>query len=314
LDRARTFKFTLRDATFQDGTPITAEHVKFSFDFLDNNHEDLKGGVGIGHSSIEVQDEKTLTVSFDEPSLPFINRTVPLVGIINKEVWAEADGNAGSFEPPEGTASGPFAITEFQSGERMEMETHTGHPFAPDTDELSGITVVAFDEEASLVNAMRAGEVHTANDISFNGYSQLSEEDNMFVDVGLDYLPHTMVPYYPTAPTKFSEFRKALGMAINRQEMQAVGLPGLDIEPELHSRVLVKRHPWAAPEDMLTKFTEDPTGDGEGAKQVLADAGWGWDDQGNLHYPADADLSPRWPDGEAPSTDDFPCLEEILNA
>jgi peptide/nickel transport system substrate-binding protein len=64
---------------------------------------------------------------------------------------------------------------------------------------------------------------------------------------------------------------------------------------------------------MLPTFTDDPTGDAEGAQQVLVDAGWGWDDQDNLHYPADADLSPRWPDGEAPSPDNFPCLDTILN-
>lgn len=311
-DEARSFTFTLRDATFQDGTQITAEDVKFSFEFVDDNHADMNGAPPVGHSSIEVVDDRTVTISFEQPSLSFLNRIVPLIAILKEDVWTEADGNTGQFEPPNGHASGPFAVTEFQSSQRMEMETHTGHPFAPDPDELSGITVVAFDEEASLINAMRAGEVDTANDISFNGYTQLGEEDNMFTDIGLDYLPHAMVPYYPTAPTKFKPFRQALGMVLNRQEMQSVGLPGLEIEPELHSRVLVERHPWAAPEEMLTKYTDDPTGDAEGARQVLSDAGWGWDDDGNLHYPPDADLEPRWAEGEAPSPENYPCLDEIL--
>ena len=41
------------------------------------------------------------------------------------------------------------------------------------------------------------------------------------------------------------------------------------------------------------------------------DAGWGWDGDGELHYPPDADLEPLWPEGEEPSVDDFPCLEEM---
>jgi peptide/nickel transport system substrate-binding protein len=52
------------------------------------------------------------------------------------------------------------------------------------------------------------------------------------------------------------------------------------------------------------------TGDEEAARQVLSEAGWGWDDNGNLHYPPDADLSPKWPKGSIPPVGDIPCLNE----
>jgi peptide/nickel transport system substrate-binding protein len=56
-----------------------------------------------------------------------------------------------------------------------------------------------------------------------------------------------------------------------------------------------------------------PEGNPDAAQQALIDAGWGWDDQGRLHYPADKDTSPRWPEGETPDPAEFPCVSEDNN-
>ena len=313
-NEAKTFTFTLKDATFQDGTPITASDVKYSFEFVENNHPDLPGASGIGYESIETPDEKTVVVNFAEPSLKFLSSSVLLVGIINEEVWSEAENAPAEFAPPNGRASGPFAVKQFETSRQVVMDTHEGHPMAPDSDDMAGLVYKAYNEESTLIQALGAGEVHQAPGISFSSFKQAGEKSGILTEAGFDYLPNKLVPDYCQPPTKFKEFRLALGKALNRQEMQAVGLPGLDVEPELHSRPYIERHPWAAPEERLQKFTEKPTGDREGARQVLADAGWGWDDRGNLHYPPDADLSPRWPEGEAPSPENFPCLDKILDA
>lgn len=84
-----------------------------------------------------------------------------------------------------------------------------------------------------------------------------------------------------------------------------------EAEPDTYSSFWAKGHPWRAPDDMLHQFTDQPSGDPDAAKQVLRDAGWAWDDNGNLHYPPDADLEPLWSQGEAPTAEDFPCLEDM---
>ena len=107
----------------------------------------------------------------------------------------------------------------------------------------------------------------------------------------------------------FPEFRQALGTAINRQRLNQLAYDGMS-EPILHSEIYADSYPYLAPDDMIPEFTDDPTGDLEAAKQVLRDAGWGWDDNGNLHYPPDANLSPVFPTGDRPSPDEFSCLAE----
>lgn len=76
----------------------------------------------------------------------------------------------------------------------------------------------------------------------------------------------------------------------------------------------MKSHAFRPPEDEINKIVDDPTGNIDAARQVLKENGWGWDDQGNLHYPPDADPSPMWPEGEGPTSEEsnggFSCLNE----
>lgn len=97
-------------------------------------------------------------------------------------------------------------------------------------------------------------------------------------------------------------------MAYSRQRIHDTIFRGggyIQFEPSIFTQT----HPWF-PDDGLPTNTEDPAGDKEGARQVLSEAGWGWDDNDNLHYPPDADLSPQWPKGENPTSEDgFACLD-----
>jgi peptide/nickel transport system substrate-binding protein len=49
------------------------------------------------------------------------------------------------------------------------------------------------------------------------------------------------------------------------------------------------------------------------ARNLLTDAGWGWDDDGNLRYPADVDPSPQWPDDGRPDPAGYPCYDGEWN-
>jgi peptide/nickel transport system substrate-binding protein len=97
---------------------------------------------------------------------------------------------------------------------------------------------------------------------------------------------------------------------MNRQQMIGVALAG-EVEPEMYPTYISKNHPMYPPEDMLSGWAESPQGSPDVARQMLEDAGWGWDGNDNLHYPPDADLDPLWPQGEVPSAEDFPCIEEL---
>lgn len=49
------------------------------------------------------------------------------------------------------------------------------------------------------------------------------------------------------------------------------------------------------------------------AQEILEEAGWTWDDDGNPHYPEDVNPDPHWPADSEPAdhSDEFPCVEDL---
>lgn len=123
-------------------------------------------------------------------------------------------------------------------------------------------------------------------------------------------MPKSLGPNCAAIPTKFRAVRAALSAALDRQAI-AETVAFDEVDPIMKSSIFVGDHPWRPSDDRLHTNSESPTGSQEEARQYLRDAGFGWDEDGNLRFPADADLSPLWPAESTPSEEDFPCLSEL---
>lgn len=305
--------FTLRDdVTFHDGEPITSEDVEFTL----NIHQDNPDWSGLLMNydvleSFESIDDRQFAFNWTEPNL--LALTIPLTAmeILPMHVWEGATDDPLGFEPDPPIGSGPYRIENFESENFMHLVPHEGHPIEPRSDLL----LQGYQDQTSAMQAFRQGEINWLAGLNYGGYSNL--EESMSPDrLGLDATPTTGVLYYLTqchvAPVTFVEFRDAMGTVMDRQLMNEVTHGGLN-EPELYSTTLMANDPWRPPDDTLHQFTDDPSGDVEAARQKLADAGWTWDDDGNLRYPADADPSPQWPQGEYPADGQFSCITATEN-
>lgn len=304
----------LRDAEFHNGDPVTSEDVQFTFEHIWGN----PGAYPHVHNppgdefSIEVIDEKTTEFSFEEPFLPLVTQGWPRWGIVHKESWIEA----GAEENPEGVSldpiigSGPFQIDHFEYGEGMILEPFDGHPVhQPDPDHR--VIMEVYRDTTAAYNAFETGELNYVSGVSPDDVRRAEDSiEGIEIQLSIGFNPYILYPQFPVAPSKFHEFRNAVGTALDRERMNQLVFHG-ENEVDLHAGVLQSTHPFRPPDDMMTQFTDDPHGDIEAARQVLGDAGWGWDDDGNLHYPEDADIEPLWPEGEEPAVDDFPCLEDF---
>jgi len=314
-DDGKRFTISLRDATFHNGDPITAEHVKFTLETIQNNVGVYPQPHKLPYDSFNIIDDKTLEVTTTEPFLALITSEWTRWGILHKDTWVDA----GIQDPPEDrdlqfdvdnyVGSGPFELADFRSEQSMTLTPADSHPVAdvPDHD----IIMRAMGNVSTALEAFRADEIQMIYQIGPGQADELQQNmDAAEVIFGQGHQTNLIYPQFPIAPTKFHEFRDAVGMAIDRQTVTDVAVRG-EAEPDMYSSFWAKGHPWRAPDDMLHQFTDQASGDPEAAKQALRDAGWGWDDNGNLHYPPDADLEPLWPKGEAPSPEDFPCLEDL---
>lgn len=313
-DDGATITAELRDAEFHNGDPVTSEDVQFTFQHMWENPEvypHVQNPPG-DEFTIELIDDRTVSFQFEQPYLPLITQSWPRWGIVHKDSWIEA----GVEDDPEGVTldpiigSGPFQVSHFEYGEGMILEPFDGHPVhQPDPD--TQIILEVYRDVTAAYNSFETGDLNWVSGISADDSRRADEDiDGIQIQTSLGFNPYILYPQFPVAPTKFREFRNAMGTALDRERMNQLVFHG-DNEIDLFSGVLQETHPWRPPEDMLTQFTDNPNGDIEAAREVLADAGWGWDGDGNLHYPPDADLDPLWPDGETPSPDDFPCLEDL---
>jgi len=299
------------DATFTNGDPVTAEDVKFTFEQILRGGDAgaYPGAAPVPYDQIEAVDDKTVRFTFTEPYIPFAETTLMRWGILHKASFEEAGavespGDA-TFETPI-VSSGPLEVTSIEQGQRVVTEPHDGHP---QYEAAQPVTFEAYRNEESMINALQAGEAHIGVEISPPNASRVNEQidnaearfEGTHTSYNLQYICHT-------APCKFTEFRKAIGASVNREQIVNTAFDDR-VDVDMFPTYISTNHPMFPPEDMLYQHP-DPTGDTEAARAMLEEEGWGWDSDGNLHYPADADLEPLWPQGEVPSEDQFGCIDD----
>jgi len=311
-DEAQRLEIELREGgTFHNGDPITTEHVKFTFEILRENGDAYPraGSMGLSDEGIEIIDDRSMVFHFERPSLSVRRRTLPTWGIMHKPTWENAgvrdDPEAVTLDPIVG--SGPFAVTNLEQGQFLETEAHDGHP-KYDIDH--GVLFRAYGSEQTYIQAFEQGEVDSTDNMSPSAFDRLQGQEGVDARATKAFTPWTLQGQCQWGAAQYPEFRRAVGAVLNRQQIIDVALFGQG-DPLLYATAHNTSSPWMENTEPLTKMTDDPTGSLEEAERLLEEAGWGWDDNGNLHYPPDADPSGGlWPQGETPRAEDFPCLNE----
>ncbi len=132
LDEGRAYRFSLRDdVTFSDGSPLTAEAVKTTFDALVAAGADSAGApLLVGYQSTEVIDETTAEVRFEVPNAAFPS-AVATVGL---GIVSPATQDVPFTERADGSAvigSGPFVLESYVPDEATELSRRADYDWAP---------------------------------------------------------------------------------------------------------------------------------------------------------------------------------------
>jgi peptide/nickel transport system substrate-binding protein len=311
-DDGTVVEVTVRDdAQFQNGDPITGEDVKFTFEYLWERPGQFPQLETPPYESIEATGDRTAEFTFERPYAPLLQRNWATWGILHRDSWVNDFGALENDNIEPGTdliGSGPFELAGFEQGESMRLSPADTHPVhKPDHE----IVVNVFRDTPPKIQAFKNNEIQVMINVPFSVYEDVQEtmSDTAETVIAEGPLPWGIFHNYPVAPSKFRPYRRAVGMCFDRQLINEVAFRGESYEP-LQPVVHLRNHAYQPPEDQVPPLTDDPSGDMEGARQTLEEAGWSWDDEGNLRYPPDADLEPIWPAEETPNPDDFPCLNE----
>jgi peptide/nickel transport system substrate-binding protein len=158
----RLYRFRLRDGViFQNGAPLTAREVKWSWDriltpatgFRCREYYDGTGPTGLKIDAIEVEDARTVVFHLNKPSALFLTRMADVqcqTAILHPDSVA-ADG---SWIAPIGT--GPYRIAEWRRGELIRLERFDAYqPRSDAPDGLTGAKIAYADRVTFVVTPDR---------------------------------------------------------------------------------------------------------------------------------------------------------------
>lgn len=296
------------DAVFHDGSEVMAEDVQFTFQHLWDNTGAFPLVSNPGYTSIDILDDKTVQFNFESPAPAMMTAQFTQWGIFHSESWIEggAPNDPEGFSPDELIGSGPFEMSNIVFGEAIDLDpAPVDHPVF-DVDH--SVTLEVFRDTTTAMEAFFSEEIDVVTNLAPEDQDRLADNaPDAEVEVTEGFMPYILYPQCSNPPTHLPEFRGAIGACLDRALMVEVAMFDL-VDPQLYSTQYQEAHPFRPPEDRLTQMSDDPMGNHDLARQRLEEAGWGWDEEGNLRYPEDADTEPPWPEGEVPQPDDFDCI------
>jgi len=270
----RVVTFTLRTSPrWHDGQPVVADDVVFSIQAARDPALDSTYGPQLEHvAEVSAPDDRTVVVSLDTahcPSLAVLGE-LPIVPQ-HASTGAGLDGTSFVSDP---LGSGPFVFVDW----RPEGEVHLARndDYWGDVPYLDALSYRPFESVLELQRALESAEIDVA--LMPRGY--LADRDDPSAALSVYRYPapeFLFVAFNNDHPILSDErVRLALSMAIDREQLleQALGGSG-----DLLASSLPATH-WAA-DPALGPPSYDP----DGARQLLAEAGWsdtdgdGWLDQ-----------------------------------
>ena len=260
----KTWTFTLRDdAKFSNGTPLTADDVVYSFDRM----RDKKVGTATVSlyadiKKIEAVDPMHVVFTLSTANPEFVKDAADYhAAILSKDVNDPAK---------EWVGSGPFVIKEYKTEDRVILDKNPNY-WGKDADGnqlpyLDGLTFFISPDTGSMVDGLAGGQLDFVPDLSSELATKVQADQTLKVlssPSNFHFLVHLRSD--TNQPVKDPNVRKALRMGTDYQGLIDLVRPGL---AEVGNGTIV------GPVYGDYYWDHTPTYDPEGAKQLLAGAGY----------------------------------------
>lgn len=136
---AKTYRFTLQDATWHDGKPLTSEDVRFTLKEVSGKNNAIFRRALAVIESIETPSDKEVVITLKQPYGPLLSSLTCIqgTGILPAHVFAGTDvASNPAAQQPIGT--GPFMFKEWVRGSHLTMVRNPNYwePGKPHLDEL----------------------------------------------------------------------------------------------------------------------------------------------------------------------------------
>ena len=246
-----------QNVKFSDGTPMTADDVKFTYDMcLKSNDSNLLAGL----KSVDVLDPYTVQLNLDSYDNEFlVNLTAINVGIQSKKAYDSG------MDKPYLIGTGQYVFKEWVSGDHLTLVKNQNYWDPANAGNAATIIFRPILEGSSRTIALQNGEIDVAIDPPLTELDILGKDPNIIVHEQ----PGTRMFYFAfntsKAPWNNKLLRQAVATAINKQDVITVAVNGKGTP----QTTLLNRGLWGFYDDMPGyPFNVD------NAKQLMAQAGY----------------------------------------
>lgn len=232
-DDGIVYTFTLRDTTWQDGTPVTANDFVFAWKRLvsqetaseysyimsvadvKNAQDIIDGNLSPDELGVKALDDKTFEVTLNSGAPFFLQlMAFPSFFPVNEAFYLAQDGNYGA-SAENILANGAFKVTSWNKGYGIEVEKNDKY-YDADAVKIDGIEWRVFKDSQTGTLEFEAGNIDVAKLTAelVDNY----KDDAAFQNEAKGYVWY-LAPNYADggAPEMQNEnFRKALGMAFDK--------------------------------------------------------------------------------------------------
>jgi peptide/nickel transport system substrate-binding protein len=226
----KQWRFTIRDGVrWQDGRPLTADDVAFTFEYLKTGPGGTTsvGLSALAMSGVVVEPPNTVVLTLDRPYAPFEESVAGKVPIMPKHIWSTVTDPGKQRGPEAVMGSGPYKLEQYD-------EATGGYLYTANEDYFLGRPMVKRLEFVPTGNdflALERGELDVAS-TGFAGGSFGAEEG--LADAALKPLENarfgqvTGAPEFVRAlhfnltkgfPYNDARFRQAIAYAIDRNDL-----------------------------------------------------------------------------------------------
>lgn len=262
----KTYTFALRrDATFTDGTPVTAQDVVFTVQRAQDSA--LKSPEYANWSGVSVAaiDAHTVRFTLQKPYAPFLGLTT--LGILPSRLWQNVSNEEFPFSTLETNpvGAGAFKVVEVSrdaSGLIKSVSLAANRRYATGRPYLDSLRFDFFSRAEDLATAVKNGAIESAYDLPI--------ERTASTVIVAPYARVFGVFWNPSEKPVFAraEVRKALSLALDRQDIVDTVLGGYA------TAIMGPVPPGENVKQAAIPRTENPT---EAAAQILRSAGWSYD-------------------------------------
>lgn len=251
-------------ASWHDGEPLTSADVKYTLEQIASSDTATAASLIGAIESVDTPDDHTAVLQLSQPSasvigfLSWYGVFILPAHIYEGTDWATNEAN----QAPIG--SGPFKFVSYEPGATVELEANT--EYFGEGPYLEKLIYQIIPDPNTQVQSLQNGEIDFVDGIP-NAQVPVFESNPEFKAPGKVYPSPLYLGFNLTkAPFDTVEVRRAIGMAIDREQIVATALGGFGTAENRYYPSVIE---WASNPDATA-----PELDIEGANALLDEAGF----------------------------------------